>query len=132
VAKEIIATFDDKHRYYEHTLHSTHILDEKFKTKYVLSVFNSKLLKFYYQKTFSNGGNIFPQVRIASIENLPIKIIDLKTQDKIIQIVDKILIEKQNNVNSDTKKLENQIDELIYKIYDLTPEEIKIVENATT
>ncbi len=132
VAKEIIAAFDGKNRYYEHTLHSTYIFDEKFKSKYVLSLFNSRLFKFYYQKTYSNGGNIFPQVRIASIENLPIKIIDLKTQDKIIEIVDKILIEKQNNTNSDTTILENQIDNLVYKIYDLTPEEIKIVEHATT
>jgi hypothetical protein len=131
VAKEIIATFDDKKRYYEHTLHGTYISDKRFKTKYILALFNSKLFKFYYHRKFSFGGNIFPQVRIASIENLPIKIIDLKQQDNIIKIVDKILIEKQQNVNSDTSKLENQIDELIYKIYNLTPDEINYIENAT-
>ena len=36
VAKEIIATYDNENKYYEHTLHSTHITDKRFKTKYVL------------------------------------------------------------------------------------------------
>ena len=43
VAKEIIATYDNKSRYYEHTLHGTHISDKRFKVKYVLGLFNSSL-----------------------------------------------------------------------------------------
>jgi hypothetical protein len=90
VAKEIIATYDNDKRYYEHTLHSTHITDKRFKTKYVLGLYNSTLFKFYYRKTNSQGGDIFPQVRISSVENLPIKLADTKTQEKIETIVDQI------------------------------------------
>ena len=82
VAKEIIATYDNDKKYYEHTLHSTHITDKRFKTKFVLGLFNSTLFKFYYRKTNSQGGDIFPQVRISSVENLPIKLADTKTQEK--------------------------------------------------
>jgi hypothetical protein len=132
VAKEIIATYDDKNRYYEHTLHGTHISDRRFKTKYVLALFNSKLLKFYYQKTNSQGGDIFPQVRISSVENLPIKLADKAAQVVIEKLVDKILEKKQKSPTVDTTDLEHQIDELVYKIYGLTEEEIKIVEGKSS
>lgn len=128
VAKEIIATYDNDKRYYEHTLHSTHITDKRFKTKFVLGLFNSTLFKFYYRKTNSQGGDIFPQVRISSVENLPIKLADNKTQEKIETLVDQILTKKAQDHSSDTTDLENKIDTLVYKLYDLTEEEIKTVE----
>jgi hypothetical protein len=130
VAKEIIATYDNDKRYYEHTLHSTHITDQRFKTKYVLGLFNSTLFKFYYRKTNSQGGDIFPQVRISSVENLPIKLTDTKAQEKIETLVDQILTKKSQVKSADTTDLENKIDALIYKLYDLTEEEIKIVERV--
>jgi hypothetical protein len=128
VAKEIIATYDNDKRYYEHTLHSTHITDKRFVTKYVLGLFNSTLFKFYYRKTNSQGGDIFPQVRISSVENLPIKLADTKTQEKIETLVDLILSKKYHDSLSDTTNLETQIDQLVYQLYGLTEEEIKIVE----
>ncbi len=128
VAKEIIATYDNDKRYYEHTLHSTHITDKRFKTKYVLGLFNSTLFKFYYRKTNSQGGDIFPQVRISSVENLPVKLADTKTQEKIETLVDEILTKKSKDNSADTTGLENKIDALVYKLYDLTEEEIKTVE----
>lgn len=130
VAKEIIATYDNDNRYYEHTLHSTHITDKRFKVKYVLGLFNSTLFKFYYRKTNSQGGDIFPQVRISSVENLPIKLADIKIQEQIETIVEQILTKKSLPESTDTTDLENQIDQLVYQLYDLTDEEIKIIENG--
>jgi hypothetical protein len=128
VAKEIIATYDNENKYYEHTLHSTHITDKRFKTKYVLALFNSTLFKFYYRKTNSQGGDIFPQVRISSVNNLPIKLTDSKSQEKIEIIADQILNKKSQDNSADTTDLESQIDQLVYQLYDLTEEEIKIIE----
>ncbi|CAK8723215.1 site-specific DNA-methyltransferase (adenine-specific) [Candidatus Electrothrix laxa] len=130
VAKEIIATYDNEGKYYEHTLHSTHITDERFKIKYVLGLFNSNLFKFYYRKTNSQGGDIFPQVRISSVNNLPIKLADNKTQGKIEALVNQILAKTLQDNLSETKDLENQIDQLVYDLYDLTKEEIELIENA--
>jgi hypothetical protein len=129
VGKELIASYADKGIYYEQTIHSCHITDKKFKTKFVLGLFNSTLFKFYYRKTNSQGGDIFPQVRISSVENLPIKIADTKTQEKIETLVDQIMTKKLNDPSADTKAIENKIDELVYKLYDLTADEIKTVEN---
>ncbi len=128
VAKKIIATYDNQNRYYEHTLHSTHITDKRFNTKYVLSLFNSKLFEFYYQKSNSEGGDIFPQIRISSIEKLPIKLAEKKEQNKLIKFVDKILSLKINNAKADITAEQTKIDKLIYKLYELTNEEIELVE----
>ncbi|REK00052.1 MAG: class I SAM-dependent DNA methyltransferase [Bacteroidetes bacterium] len=128
VGKELIATYADKGIYYEQTIHSCHITDKRFKTKFVLGLFNSTLFKFYYRKTNSQGGDIFPQVRISSVKNLPIKLADTKTQEKIETLVDQILTKKAQDHSSDTTDLENKIDTLVYKLYDLTAEEIKTVE----
>ena len=128
VAKEIIATYDNESKYYEHTLHSTHIQDKRFKVKFVLGLFNSSLIKFYYQKTNSHGGNLFPQIRISSVENLPIKLADIQTQEKFEELVDQILTSKKTDPNADTSILEKEIDQLVYKLYGLTEEEIAVVE----
>jgi hypothetical protein len=139
VGKELIATFDEKGIYYEQTIHSCHITDKRFEPKYILGLFNSQLFKFYYRKTNSQGGDVFPQVRISSVENLPIKLANNKTQDKIVSLVDEMLelhkkISKIKNPDEKTRiqrqidATDDRVDKLVYELYGLTDEEIKIVE----
>ncbi|MBQ8157546.1 MAG: hypothetical protein IJ081_00815 [Prevotella sp.] len=52
----------------------------------------------------------------------------VEQQQYIVELVDEILIEKQTNPLTDTSALESEIDRLVYQLYDLTDEEIKIVE----
>jgi type II restriction/modification system DNA methylase subunit YeeA len=47
---------------------------------------------------------------------------------QIEALVDKILAAKKQNPNANTSSLEKQIDELVYKLYGLTEEEVRIVE----
>jgi len=77
------------------------------------------------------------QIDIETLEGLPIKKITIEEQKPFIDLVDKILtitkdedyldnLEKQEIV----KEYEHQIDQMVYKLYDLTEEEIKIVEDT--
>ena len=50
--------------------------------------------------------------------------------DKIDGLVDKILKLKGKDVNSDTKEFEEEIDRIVYELYSLSEEEIKIIENG--
>lgn len=52
-----------------------------------------------------------------------------KSADRIIALVDEILKLKAQDSTTDTSKLESEIDFLVYQLYNLTDEEIKIVEN---
>ncbi|GAA8646517.1 class I SAM-dependent DNA methyltransferase [Helicobacter pylori] len=101
----------------------------------ILGVLNSKLMTYFYKKKFfpthMQGGAF--GFDTLSVETLPIpKIIksNQPTADKIIALVDKILALKEKDPKANTQKLEKEIDALVYQLYNLTDEEIKIIENG--
>jgi len=63
------------------------------------------------------------------LRKLPIPHISIDEQKPYIELVGKIIELKKNN--NDTTEEENKIDQMIYKLYDLTAEEIEIVDNQT-
>jgi hypothetical protein len=98
--------------------------------KVLLAILNSKMgwwLISKYCTAIQNGYQLiwkyFGQIPIPNIT---------KEQGKpIISLVDQILTTKKSNPNADTTILEQQIDQLVYELYGLTEEEIKIVEGKT-
>ena len=125
-ADRIIGTIDSNNYYYSNTLHGTSITDKSYDIKYILALLNSKVLNYYYKATTSEGGKVFAQIKIEILRQLPIK--KSTNQNKIIKKVNEIYIAKAANPKADTSPLEKQIDELVYKLYELTEEEIKIIE----
>jgi hypothetical protein len=96
--------------------------------KYLLALLNSKLLSFRY-KTIGKqtGGGIFEYFPNA-VGRLPIPDIAMKQQEAFIELVDRIQYLKIADSISDTSAIEADIDKLVYELYGLTGEEIKIVE----
>jgi type II restriction/modification system DNA methylase subunit YeeA len=92
--------------------------------KYLLSILNSKLANWYFNEISTSSGMGTNRWLKYKIEQLPIKDISESEQKPFVDIVEQILA----NPNSDTTKLEYKIDQLVYKLYGLTEEEIKIVE----
>ena len=64
------------------------------------------------------------------LSQIPIKGCSSVVQETIIKLVDKILSAKRSNPSADTSALEYEIDRLVYQLYGLTDEEIKIVEQS--
>jgi hypothetical protein len=105
-----------------------------FNTPELTGILNSNLIDFWFKKIFVNNDKLFPYIRKSQLEKIPIKnaISDNKNlYSQIGDIVLKIQEKKKNNVNADVKNLESQIDQLVYKLYDLTQEEIEIIENES-
>jgi len=134
-ADKIIGTFDDSNYYYSNTLHGTTIRDKKFSPFFVLAILNSSLINWYYKTTTAEGGKVFAQVKIEILKLIPIKKATEIQQKPFINLVDQILsITKDNDYldnldkQSKVKRLEEEIDKLVYELYELTPEEIEIVE----
>lgn len=106
--------------------------DDNTKLKFLSAIINSKLAFFYIKELYSSnsycGGINFTRDMIGS---LPIPKINSKNQnlvDEIINLVNQILALKTENSSADISKLEKDIDNLIYKLYNLTPKEIEIIE----
>ena len=104
-----------------------------------LGLLNSKLLNFWYTKKFatSNISGNYISFNGIYLAQLPIKIEETKEKELIINLVDKILhITKSGNYlanlteQAKVHEYERQIDQMVYKLYDLTPEEIKVVEET--
>lgn len=93
----------------------------------ILGLINSKLLNFIFKcKSTSSNVNGY------EVDALPIpKDVDEIVQQNIEKLVAEILVAKKKDPQANTSKLESKIDELVYKLYALTPEEIAIVENTT-
>ncbi|MCQ2759602.1 class I SAM-dependent DNA methyltransferase [Helicobacter pylori] len=103
--------------------------------RYLLGMLHSKLITFAF-KTFYAGGGLGEsgyRYKKAFIERLPIPQITEKNQElarKIIALVEQILVLKEKDLKANTQKLEKEIDALVYQLYNLTDEEIKIIENG--
>ena len=99
--------------------------------KYLLGILNSNLIHNYMKSISSNlGDGAFRWIK-QYIEKLPIPKIDSTNKalsDEIISLVEQILDSKAKDPTKDTKELESRIDSLVYKLYNLTNDEIKIIE----
>jgi hypothetical protein len=93
---------------------------------YLLAFLNSKfvlyLMNNYSIKFGARGIRWIP----AEIEKIPIPQISQNSQKPFIDLVNKVLINKEKGL--ETTHLENQIDNLVYRLYDLTYEEVKVID----
>ncbi|MDR2172547.1 MAG: N-6 DNA methylase [Planctomycetaceae bacterium] len=128
VANEVIATFDEN-KYL--TLNSVYCCLPKnnlFDLKFLTGILNSKLINFWFKNLFVLTDKLFPYLRKSQLKYIPVKNIVFDRQQSIIKLVNQILLSKTKNPTANTTKLESNIDRLIYELYDLTEDEIKIVE----
>lgn len=96
--------------------------------KYLLAILNSRLIQFYLEKNAETSGMGTCRWINNYVKDFPIPSIEGEQALKVI--VNKILAAKRADSAADVSALEREIDQLVYKLYTLTPEEIKIVEGG--
>ncbi|MBC8526142.1 MAG: Eco57I restriction-modification methylase domain-containing protein [Candidatus Cloacimonetes bacterium] len=99
--------------------------------KYVISIMNSKLF-FFSVKQYYGGGSLGSKgvrMKHTFLENFPLPKFSEERQKQFEVLVDQILSDKK--AGKDTQKLEDQIDLMVYKLYELTYVEVKIVDPET-
>lgn len=96
--------------------------------KYLLSILNSKVSEWYFNQISTTTGMGTNRWKKYKIELLPIKDISPSAQQPFISLVDQILEAKREG--QDSTALEKEIDELVYRLYDITDEERKIIEGS--
>jgi len=105
--------------------------DASFGYKFLLGLINSKLISYYKIK---NSGSAkkddFTQITLGDLRQLPIPRSTENERGIIEDLVTEILNKKEKDLQADTSEFEDQIDQLVYQLYDFTEEEIAIVENG--
>jgi len=147
--KRIVGAYYDGELYHSRDVIPIKILSEKPHPYYLLGIINSKLISWYHQKKNPKSKkSLFPKILVSDISKLPIKEIDFKNEtetklhDEVVRLVDQMLEAKKqlqqaktegdkNYLQRKCETLDKEIDQLVYELYGLTEEEIKIVEGET-
>lgn len=132
VDKRLSASMSNEMFAFTKNIYGIQITNKKYNPKFILGLLNSKLLNFYYLKKFTTKKeDIFPEIQTYLYEQLPISQINSTNQslvDKIINLVDKILALKAKNSSAYTSQLECDIDNLVFKLYDLNEADISKIK----
>jgi hypothetical protein len=99
--------------------------NKDYNLKYLLALLNSRLLDYYF-KSYGKLMDYRYEYYPGPVGNIRIK--KSSNQDKFISLVDKILTLKSEGKNSTS--LEQEIDNLVYKLYELTYDEVKVIDPA--
>ncbi|MBP3847283.1 DUF4391 domain-containing protein [bacterium] len=113
-------------------------IKREYNFKYVLSLLNSNLYYIWlYNKGKRKGDTL--ELYYTPLSEIPIKQVSTDIQDKFISIVDKILILTQSKdyllheeKHQAVKQYEKQINVMVYKLYELTFDEVKTIDNDFT
>ncbi len=97
---------------------------------WLLGLLNSKAVFWFYTKTSTQIRGGFVRFIAQYVSQIPIPTIKTAQKTSISEMVNQILAAKRTDPDADVSKLENEIDQIVYLLYDLTPEEIDIVEEA--
>ncbi|EDO6974377.1 class I SAM-dependent DNA methyltransferase [Campylobacter coli] len=131
VSGEYLFSYIKEHIFFNNSLFMMTL--DVFSLKYILAFMNSNCYKWLITlKTNLIQTGSYAYGAKDKIERLPIPKINSKNEklaNELINSVDEILKAKEQDKNANTQELENKINSLVYKLYNLTEEEIKIIEN---
>ena len=107
---------------------------DRISLELMVGLLNSRVVSFFLKECFGSlamdgGINFSP----SNVSEIPIPDVWKNQQrcNHLVEIVNRIIIAKSLDINADSSSLENEIDRIVYSLYNLTPEEIAIVEEAT-
>lgn len=98
--------------------------------KYLTGLLNSKLIAFWLRNRGKMQGLNY-QLDKEPLQQIPIAVPNVEEQTRIGHIVEEIIGRKSANDNASIQDLENQIDKIVYHLYNLTYDEVLIVDPET-
>ena len=128
-----IATIDTNYIWFRNTIQCAWVREEysnKISMLAFLAIINSSYIRFLYNKLVQESGRVFPQVKLTHLKKLPIVLPDEQIGRDLEVLADKIVKAKRDNPSADTSFLESEIDHTVYRLYDLSEEEIDIIEES--
>jgi type I restriction-modification system DNA methylase subunit len=141
-----IATLDIRGIWFGRSIQAGTVKPEvKLDIRYILGIMNSKYFRWLYEQNVKEEGRIFPQIKLAKLAKLPIPNLDISRKtdkakhDDLVSLADKILELRQKEADEKNQQLKTMIsrqiegvdkaiDSTVYKLYNLTEDEIKAVE----
>ena len=139
---KIHATIVEDKFVFSNSVDGLRITSDAYNIKFVLGILNSKLITFYHFNSSPNAfKGAFPKVLVKDILNFPLpRISETARHDKMVTLVDKMLDwhkqlpglagEARRIVNARIERTDREIDELVYALYGLSEDEVRVVEGG--
>jgi len=125
----LMAALCDERLVFKKDLNPFLITDKRYEPEYLLGILNSRLISYLYVNTSAIATkDDFRQTTLAELRQIPIPRPSHNEGAVLVSNVKKTIRRKRLDANADTAELEMQIDQIVYKLYDLTPDEIALVE----
>ncbi|MBK8478566.1 MAG: hypothetical protein IPL39_20460 [Opitutaceae bacterium] len=110
---------------------SMNVINISIKPQLVLAVLKLRLISYWFIHKFGKmQRGIFPQFKVNELARFPMPRSFTPHEESLIASVKRILAAKQANPSSDTSAMERVIDQQVYTLYGLTPEDVAIVEGT--
>lgn len=126
------AFYDEKGEYASVNTNCIHSFTDEYFPEFIIGWVNSKLFQYLFECFFDglkmSGGYLLYSA--PNLLNTYIKPATKQEQNKIVSEVRKIINAINNNETELFNELEQSINQLVYQLYDLTAEEIEIIENS--
>lgn len=90
-------------------------------SRYLIAILNSALIDFYFPKIASGLGDHGTRYFANFVANIPIPKITKEQQRPFVDLVNKILAAREDNLAADISQYESEINRLVYNLYGLTP-----------
>ncbi|MEG1333855.1 MAG: TaqI-like C-terminal specificity domain-containing protein [Bacteroides sp.] len=129
VSSKLIFTYDDSQYFALNTIVVVTANNCSTSLKYLLAILNSKVIDYYYISKHKSTKKVFSEIQARSVGELPIKLTG--NQQLFTDLVDEILEAKKSDPTADTSALETEIDFMVYKLYGLTYDEVRIIDPKT-
>lgn len=124
----LIATIDREQFVCMNNMHVIHSISKDFRIEYILALINSKMMNYYYQYLNPEKGEALAEVKKTHVEMLAIMAANINIQDQIVKLVKTLMIKKSKGEN--TLQLERNVDSIVYHLYGLNEDEIRIIEEG--
>ena len=127
----LLASYDSEQFYTDQSIYNLYKKRKcEIDLKFFLALLNSRLMNCYFQNKMVTNPDVFPYIKGIHLKVLPIRTPSEKTESAIVRLVTEIINAKIKSSDRDTSALEREIDQQVYALYGLTPEEIQIVEES--
>ncbi len=139
LGERLVITVETRNTVADQQVYITKPKDNKISPYYLAAILGSRMMAYFIRNYYDEGSDAFPQIKVSQLKSLPIKMTDKDNEKKIIENIISIMKEneflakvtmeqvKQQSLRK-ISYLENQIDEIIYKIYRISDNEKQFIE----
>jgi type I restriction-modification system DNA methylase subunit len=140
LGETLIVTIEKSNSVADQQVYITKPKNTDIRIEYFAGILGSKLIGFFIRKFYNETNDAFPQIKVGQLKSIPILIVKNDLYEQLVKNVDNLyqvnkeihevkIPHKLEQLNSRKEHFENRVNELVYQLYELTEDEIKIVES---